>query len=65
MACSTLLYVPGYDVWLGNARGNTNSRKHQYLSVTSKAFWDFSWHQIGKLIRNFICGIEYATFENG
>jgi len=39
----------GYDVWLGNARGNTHSRKHIYLSPKAKAFWDFSWHEIGQI----------------
>lgn len=39
----------GYDVWMGNARGNTHSRKHLYLSPDKKAFWDFSWHEIGQI----------------
>lgn len=32
----------GYDVWLGNNRGNKYSKKHLYKDPTSKQFWDFS-----------------------
>lgn len=48
-ALAYLLADAGYDVWLGNARGNTNSRKHQYLSPDHKDFWNFSWHEIGQI----------------
>lgn len=38
----------GYDVWLGNSRGNTHGRRHVTMNPdTSSAFWDFSWHEIG------------------
>ncbi|KAG8336165.1 hypothetical protein J6590_050365 [Homalodisca vitripennis] len=39
----------GFDVWLGNSRGNTYSRKHiKYDPDRDKeAFWDFSWHEMG------------------
>ncbi|SCU84266.1 LADA_0D00760g1_1 [Lachancea dasiensis] len=37
-----LLVERGYDVWLGNNRGNKYSRKHINLSSKSAKFWDFS-----------------------
>lgn len=36
----------GYDVWLGNARGNTYSRHHTNMSNDDAKYWDFSWHEM-------------------
>jgi len=32
----------GYDVWLGNHRGNKYSLNHLHLSANADSFWDFS-----------------------
>jgi lysosomal acid lipase/cholesteryl ester hydrolase len=32
----------GYDVWLGNTRGNKYSCKHRTMKPTEESFWDFS-----------------------
>lgn len=37
----------GYDVFLGNARGNKYSREHITLSPKERAFWNFTFHEIG------------------
>lgn len=39
-----LLYDQGYDVWMGNVRGNTYSRDH---APFVSEFWDFSFHEMG------------------
>ncbi|XP_062142725.1 LOW QUALITY PROTEIN: lipase 3 [Drosophila sulfurigaster albostrigata] len=37
----------GYDVWLGNARGNIYSRNNTKININHPNFWAFSWHEIG------------------
>ncbi|KAH8369891.1 hypothetical protein KR093_001384 [Drosophila rubida] len=44
-----LLADAGYDVWLGNARGNIYSRANNYISLNSPKFWHFDWHEIGTI----------------
>ncbi|KAL6431842.1 hypothetical protein ACFW04_007361 [Cataglyphis niger] len=46
-ALAYLLADQGYDVWLGNFRGNTYSRAHISLSPSDLKFWNFSFHEIG------------------
>ncbi|KAJ9595451.1 hypothetical protein L9F63_013362, partial [Diploptera punctata] len=31
----------GFDVWMGNFRGNTYSRKHQKFTTRDSRYWDF------------------------
>ncbi|KAK3921925.1 Gamma-aminobutyric acid receptor subunit alpha-6 [Frankliniella fusca] len=53
-----LLYEAGYDVWLGNIRGNLYSRKHRKLNPGDKEFWNFSWHENG--IHDIPAMIDYV-----
>jgi len=44
-----LLADAGYDVWLGNARGNIYSRRNAKMSLYHPRFWHFDWHEIGEI----------------
>jgi pimeloyl-ACP methyl ester carboxylesterase len=44
-----ILADAGYDVWLGNVRGNYYSRAHvKYNPDHDPAFWDFSWDDMAR-----------------
>ncbi|XP_006880458.1 PREDICTED: lipase member K [Elephantulus edwardii] len=43
-----LLADRGYDVWMGNSRGNIWSKKHLRLSPKSREYWAFSFDEMAK-----------------
>ncbi len=40
---------PGYDVWLGNVRGNSLSRSHKWLTPDDPRFWEWSYGEMAKV----------------
>ncbi|XP_060624754.2 lysosomal acid lipase/cholesteryl ester hydrolase-like [Anolis sagrei] len=43
-----ILADAGYDVWLGNSRGTTWSKKHNSLSPIFAKYWEFSYDHMAK-----------------
>ncbi|XP_075234853.1 lipase 1-like [Lycorma delicatula] len=53
----------GYDVWLGNIRGNAYSRDHETLSPNEEDFWNYSWHEMG--MHDMPAIIDYILKKTG
>ncbi|KAF9476355.1 triacylglycerol lipase [Pholiota conissans] len=70
-----VLAEQGYDVWLGNNRGNKYSKKSIHYGPNSTKFWDFSiddfaWHDIPDSINHILdvtkAGkLSYIGFSQG
>ncbi|CAH1389705.1 unnamed protein product [Nezara viridula] len=60
---ASILADKGYDVWLGDLRGNAYSRSHTHLSPEDPDFWDFSFHEYGYY--DVPAMIDYIRLETG
>ncbi|KAG5636637.1 hypothetical protein H0H81_007346 [Sphagnurus paluster] len=70
-----VLAEQGYDVWLGNNRGNKYSKKSIHSGPNSSKFWDFSiddfaWHDIPDSIQYILditksSKLSYIGFSQG
>lgn len=52
----------GFDVWLGNARGNIHSRKHETLDEYWGKYWQFT---MDDLAMDLIENIDYVRDTTG
>jgi hypothetical protein len=43
-----LLAGEGFDVWLGNSRGNRYSLSHESIPPSNLEFWDWSWDALAR-----------------
>ncbi|KAL7057513.1 hypothetical protein AAHC03_017182 [Spirometra sp. Aus1] len=53
----------GYDVWMGNSRGNTYSQFHRTLDLKNEQFWQFSWDNMAH--NDLPATIEFVLNQTG
>ena len=58
-----VLYDMGFDVYLGNGRGNTYSRKHQTMSPEEDKFWHWSFQEMASF--DFPAMVEQVVVISG
>ncbi|XP_028822275.1 gastric triacylglycerol lipase [Denticeps clupeoides] len=58
-----LLSEAGFDVWIGNSRGNTWSQRHVNLTRDQDAFWEFSFDEMAK--KDLPAVIDFITKTTG
>ncbi|XP_034256405.1 lipase 3-like isoform X3 [Thrips palmi] len=59
-----ILSGAGFDVWVGNYRGNAVSpHEHVTLSPDSYQFWNFSWHEMG--LHDLPALVDYVLERSG
>lgn len=49
MTAAAYTSPPGFDVWLGNVRGNSLSRSHKWLTPDDPRFWEWSYDEMAKV----------------
>ncbi|XP_068084387.1 lipase 3 [Anabrus simplex] len=57
------LWENGYDVWLGNVRGNLYCKNHITMKPSDPEFWKFSWHEMG--MYDLAASIDYILNTTG
>ncbi|KAJ8737993.1 hypothetical protein PYW08_000588 [Mythimna loreyi] len=45
-ALAYVLSDQGFDVWMGNSRGNKHAQTHMTLNTSMSEYWDFTWEEI-------------------
>ena len=58
-----ILADAGYDVWMGNVRGNTYSKAHVKYNTNDSKYWEFSWDEMAKY--DLPAMINHALFISG
>ncbi|XP_065062854.1 lysosomal acid lipase/cholesteryl ester hydrolase-like [Rhopilema esculentum] len=58
-----MLADAGYDVWMGNVRGNTYSTAHVEYARNDSRYWAFSWDEMAKY--DLPAMINHALFISG